>query len=76
MFPAEQRGFEDDERGVSLRPALVALLTAIAGISSAAVGFVLDNAVMMVVGMVLGGMVVNLIANAMSRHPGSRARER
>jgi NAD/NADP transhydrogenase beta subunit len=75
MFPAEQRGFGADERGV-LRPAFVSLLTAIAGICSAAVGFALDNAVMMVAGMVLGAMLVNLIANAMSRHPGPRARER
>jgi NAD/NADP transhydrogenase beta subunit len=58
------------------RPVLVPLLTALTGICSAAVGFVLDNAVMMVAGMVLGPMVVNLIANAMIRHPGARARER
>jgi NAD/NADP transhydrogenase beta subunit len=58
------------------RPVLVSLLTVLAGICSAAVDFVLDNAVMMVAGVVLGPMLVNLIANAMSRHPGPRARER
>jgi NAD/NADP transhydrogenase beta subunit len=52
------------------------LLTAIAVICAAAVGFGLDNAVLMVAGMVLGGIVVNVIANAMSRRPGPRARER
>jgi NAD/NADP transhydrogenase beta subunit len=52
------------------------LLTAIAVICAAAVGFVLDNAVMMVAGMVLGGIVVNLTANVISRRPRARARGR
>jgi NAD/NADP transhydrogenase beta subunit len=60
MFPAEQRE-------VSVRATLVSLLTTIAGICFATIGFVLDNAIMMVAGMVLGGIVANLIGNAMSR---------
>jgi hypothetical protein len=36
----------------------------------------LDNAVMMVSGMVLAGVVVNVTANAVSRGRGPRARER
>jgi NAD/NADP transhydrogenase beta subunit len=60
MFPAEQRE-------VSVRATLVSLLTTIAGICFAAIGFVLGNTVMMVAGMVLGGMVANLIGSAVSR---------
>ena len=58
------------------RRAVISLLTAIAVICAATVGFVLNNAVMMVVGMVLGGIVVNVAANAMRRGPGPGARER
>jgi NAD/NADP transhydrogenase beta subunit len=70
MFPADRRGPRADKRGVSPVPVLVALLTAVAGTSSATVGLVLGSTAMMFAGMVLGGIgsvLIQLIGKATSR---------
>jgi NAD/NADP transhydrogenase beta subunit len=70
MLAADRRGPRADKRGVSPVPVLVALLTAVAGASSATVGLVLGSTAMMFAGMVLGGMgsvLIQLIGKATSR---------
>jgi len=72
MLAADRRGPRADKRGVSPVPVLVALLTAVAGASSATVGLVLGSTAMMFAGMVLGGVgsvLIQLIAKATSRRP-------
>jgi proton-translocating NAD(P)+ transhydrogenase subunit beta len=73
MLTDEQRPGAD-ERSASLVPVVVSLLTALAGICSAAAGLASGNTVMMFAGMILGGMgsvLIQLIVNAMSRRPRS-----
>ena len=70
MLAADRRGSRADNRGVSPVPVLVALLTAVAGASSATVGLVLGSTAMMFAGMVLGGIgsvLIQLIGKATSR---------
>jgi NAD/NADP transhydrogenase beta subunit len=70
MLAADRRGSRADKRGVSSVPVLVALLTAVAGTSSATVGLVFGSTAMMFVGMVLGGIgsvLIQLIGKATSR---------
>jgi NAD/NADP transhydrogenase beta subunit len=70
MLAANRRGSRADKRGVSPVPVLVALLTAVAGASSATVGLVLGSTAMMFAGMVLGGIgsvLIQLIGTATSR---------
>jgi NAD/NADP transhydrogenase beta subunit len=70
MFAAGGHGSRADKRGVSPVPVLAALLTAVAGASSATVGLVLGSTAMMFAGMVLGGMgsvLIQLIGKATSR---------
>jgi NAD/NADP transhydrogenase beta subunit len=70
MLAADRRGSRADKRGVSPVPVLVALLTALAGASSATVGLVLGSTAMMFAGMVVGGMgsvLIQLIGKATSR---------
>ena len=70
MFAADRRGSRADKRGVSPVPVLAALLTAVAGASSATVGLVLGSTAMMFAGMVLGGIgsvLIQLIGKATSR---------
>jgi NAD/NADP transhydrogenase beta subunit len=70
MLAADRRGPRADKRGVSPVPVLVALLTAVAGASSATVGLVLGSTAMMFAGMVLGGIgsvLIQLIGTATSR---------
>lgn len=72
MFTAEQRGSGAGAPGVSLVRLVTWLLSALGGLFSAAVGFVLNNTAMTVAGMILGGsgsILVNLMANAMSPRP-------
>jgi hypothetical protein len=74
MFTAERRGSGAGEPGVSLVRLVTCLLSALGGLVSAAVGFVLNNTAMIVAGMILGGsgsILGNLMANAMSRRPRS-----
>ena len=69
MFTDGQR-LGADERGASLVPVLVSLLTTLGGMCSAAAGFVLDNTAMMFAGMVVGGIgsvLIQLIGKATSR---------
>ncbi|MDT5368278.1 MAG: hypothetical protein QOC62_2709 [Mycobacterium sp.] len=70
MLATDRRGSRADKRGVSPVPVLVALLTAVAGASSATVGLVLGSTAMMFAGMVLGGIgsvLIQLIGTATSR---------
>jgi NAD/NADP transhydrogenase beta subunit len=70
MLAPDRRGSRADKRGVSPVPVLVALLTAVAGASSATVGLVLGSTAMMFAGMVLGGIgsvLIQLIGKATSR---------
>jgi len=70
MLAADRRGPRADKRGVSPVPVLVALLTAVAGASSATVGLVLGSTAMMFAGMVLGGIgsvLIQLIGTATAR---------
>ena len=70
MLAADRRGSRADKRGVSPVPVLVALLTAVAGTSSATVGLVLGSTAMMFAGMVLGGIgsvLIQLVGKATSR---------
>jgi hypothetical protein len=79
MFTAEQRGSGAGEPGVSLVCLLTFLLSVLGGLFSAAVGFVLNNTAMIVAGMILGGsgsILVNVMANAMSRRPRSTRRRK
>ncbi|MDT5093722.1 MAG: hypothetical protein QOH60_3085 [Mycobacterium sp.] len=67
MVPAKQPALGADERETALRPLLVSLIATLAGISSGAVGLVVDNIAMIVTGLVLAGMgwvLVNRIAKA------------
>jgi NAD/NADP transhydrogenase beta subunit len=70
MLATDRRGSRADKRGVSPVPVLAALLTAVAGASSATVGLVLGSTAMMFAGMVLGGIgsvLIQLIGTATSR---------
>ena len=70
MLATDRRGSRADKRGVSPVPVLVALLTAVAGASSATVGLVLGSTAMMFAGRVLGGIgsvLIELIGKATSR---------
>ena len=70
MLATDRRGSRADKRGVSPVPVLAALLTAVAGASSATVGLVLGSTAMMFAGMVLGGIgsvLIQLIGKATSR---------
>ena len=78
MFTAEQRESVVAKHGVSLAPVLVSLLNIYAGLSAAVAGFVLDNTVMIVGGIILVGsssVLVSLMAKVM-RRPGRHVRER
>jgi NAD/NADP transhydrogenase beta subunit len=69
MLIAERRGSEAEWVGVPPSAIVVSLLNALAGLSSAAAGFVLDNSAMIVVGIILGlvGSILIPIAKAMNR---------
>jgi H+-translocating NAD(P) transhydrogenase subunit beta len=68
MFIVEQRG-SHAEVGVPPVTIVVSLLNALVGLSSAAAGFVLDNSVMIVVGIIIGlvGSILIPIAKAINR---------
>jgi hypothetical protein len=70
MFNAQQRGLVTDEGSSSLVPMVIWLFNAYAGLSTAVAGFVLDNAVLVGVGLLLvvsGSALANLISKVMKR---------
>jgi H+-translocating NAD(P) transhydrogenase subunit beta len=69
MFIVEQRGSKAGQVGVPPLTIVVSLVNALAGLSSAAAGFVLDNSAMILVGIVLGlvGSILIPIARAINR---------
>jgi NAD/NADP transhydrogenase beta subunit len=69
MFIAERSGSEAQGVGVPPTTIVVSLLNALAGLSSAAAGFVLDSSAMIVLGVILGlvGSILIPIAKAISR---------
>ena len=70
MFNVEQRGLARGERGMSLAPVVIWLLTTYAGLSTAVAGFVLDNTALVVAGVILvgsGSVLANLVTKARNR---------
>ena len=70
MFNTEQRALVTNEGRPSFAPMLVWLFNAYAGLSTAVAGFVLDNAVLVGVGLLLvvsGSALANVISTVMNR---------
>ena len=65
MFNVEQRASEADERGGSLAPVVISLLSTYGALSSAVAGFVLDKTA-----FVIGGMILVGSASVLIRWPG------
>jgi NAD/NADP transhydrogenase beta subunit len=70
MFDGEQRELVTDEGKPSVVPMLIWLFNTYAGLSTAVAGFVLDNAVLVGVGLLLvvsGSMLAGQITKVMNR---------
>lgn len=70
MFDGEQREPATDEGRPSVAPMLIRLFNTYAGLSTAVAGFVLDNAVLVGVGLLLvvsGSALASLITKVMNR---------
>jgi NAD/NADP transhydrogenase beta subunit len=69
MLNVEQLGPEADERGGSLTPVVISLLSTYTGFASAVAGLVLDMTT-----LVIGGMILVVSASVVIRWPGSKRR--
>jgi H+-translocating NAD(P) transhydrogenase subunit beta len=66
MFNGEQGGLRTDEPNVPWVPVVLSLINTYVGLSVAVAGFVLDNTVMVVAGVILVGSA-RVLVNVMAR---------